>query len=189
MDFIDQLRTETAHQHKALESSRLSKQLLSNDVAIEDYKAYLQKLYGFVVGFEKYILPQIRSSFPEIVPSYKQELLLNDITSLRGTETSSIVTENEIHQLYPNKASMLGGLYVLEGSTLGGLVIRKHLVEKLGEQIIPATSYFAVYGKETAANWRNFLQIFSILANQNDSAAVIQGASDTFTFLHEWFND
>ena len=189
MSFIDQLRAATAHQHKALESSRLSKQLLSEDVTVEDYKAYLEKLSGFVVAFEKDILPQIISAFPEIVPSYKQGLLLNDIEALGNTDTSSIVTENDMQQLYPNKASMLGGLYVLEGSTLGGLVIKKHLVEKLGEQIIPATNYFSVYGKETAANWRNFLQIFSTLAMRNDSAAVIKGASDTFSFLHKWFNN
>jgi heme oxygenase len=190
MTFIEKLRAETAHQHKALEASRLSKQLLSEDVSIADYKKYLEKLYGFVASFERDILPTFSSEFPKTLVTYKVDLLKKDLEQL-GSDLSSleILSSEQLNHIYPTNEAKLGGLYVLEGSTLGGLVIRQHLVNKLGENIIPATTYFSVYGKETAANWRNFLQVFSARAEETGPEQVIKGAVDTFTFLYTWMDD
>lgn len=190
MTFIERLRAETADQHKALEESKLSKQLLSNHVSVADYRKYLEKLYGFVAAFERDILPTVSADFSEVQITSKVSLLQKDLEELGSTIASlQILSSEELKSIYPTKEAKLGGLYVLEGSTLGGLVIKQHLVDKLGKEILPATSYFGVYGKETAGNWRNFIQIFSSIAEETDPEQVIKGAVNTFTFLYSWMND
>ncbi len=49
-----------------------------------------------------------------------------------------------------------GALYVLEGSTIGGLIIKKMISEKLGSE--EGMSFFEGYGKKTAERWKVFTQ-------------------------------
>ena len=54
-----------------------------------------------------------------------------------------IVPEEHFKINYPDVLSALGGLYVLEGSMLGGVMIKKHLTEKLqNESFVPFRSVF-----------------------------------------------
>jgi len=53
-------------------------------------------------------------------------------------------------------AAALGGLYVLEGSALGGKVILRTLEARLGPQIAGATAFFGGAGRERALAWPAF---------------------------------
>jgi len=70
----------------------------------------------------------------------------------------------------PNgKASALGMLYVLEGSTLGGRSIRRR-VEASGNDA-PSLSFLDPYGEAAGARWRAFL---AVLARElRDEAATV----------------
>jgi heme oxygenase (biliverdin-IX-beta and delta-forming) len=54
-------------------------------------------------------------------------------------------------------AEALGMLYVLEGSTLGGHVILRHLAARGVD--ITELSFLNPYGKESGAQWRRFLNV------------------------------
>lgn len=189
-NFLEALRSATAQQHKALESTRISKKLLSDDIIAADYGAYLERLHGFVAIFEKNVLPDIITAFPRFDLTPKVDLLYNDLTHL-GSDISALryVADEELKSIYVSNAAKLGGLYVLEGSTLGGLVIKQHLRSKLGEEILPATTYLSVYGKETGTHWRSFLQTFCAAAESTNPEEVIDGAVNTFHFLFQWMDN
>jgi heme oxygenase len=53
-------------------------------------------------------------------------------------------------------AAALGGLYVLEGSALGGKVILRALEARLGTQIAGAASFFGATGRTGALTWPAF---------------------------------
>lgn len=67
-------------------------------------------------------------------------------------------------------AEALGLMYVLEGSTLGGRVIRKQLAA-LGQDMT-GLSFLDPYGEAVSARWRAFLAIVDV----QDARAVAAGA-------------
>ena len=48
----------------------------------------------------------------------------------------------------------LGALYVLEGATLGGQVLRREMAQRLGVNADNGGAFLDVYGAETGRRWR-----------------------------------
>lgn len=86
-----------------------------------------------------------------------------------------------------SKNSIMGAIYVLEGSTLGGQYIKKSLSEipyfhKYFKNI--ETPFYGCYGKDTARLWKSFKVVIENYASEHRSYEEIrQGAVDTFNFF------
>ena len=188
--FLNSLRSRTAHQHSLLEQNTASKNLLAPQVTAADYAAYLSLLYGFVKGFEHIVFPLIQHSITDIDERRKAHLLVSDLNALGIDETGIALIPNQFFvECYHSNAKALGGMYVLEGSALGGAFIYKHLKSTLGiEAINGKAKYFTPYGPETGSRWKNFLQAFC-LASSGMEEEVIKSATQTFSILHNWFNN
>jgi len=188
--FLQNLRSRTAHQHSLLEQNTASKNLLSPQVTAADYAAYLSLLYGFVKGFENIVFPLLQHSITDIEERRKTHLLVSDLNMLGIDEAGiAVIPDQFFAEVYPSNAKTLGGMYVLEGSVLGGAFIYKHLQTTLGiEAIAGKANYFTVYAPETSSRWKFFLQAF-ILASSGREEEVINSASQTFSILHHWFNN
>jgi len=80
--------------------------------------------------------------------------------ALRADLLALGVIHTGLPRLVPPKmadfASALGGLYVLEGSALGGKVILRALQARLGPQIAGATAFFGGAGRERTLTWPAF---------------------------------
>ncbi len=78
----------------------------------------------------------------------------------------------------------LGRLYVLEGSTLGGTFIDRHLAGVPG---LPRLRSFTPYGAETGAMWAAFRRLTrQHVAGPGDAARVVGAARATFAVLAGW---
>lgn len=83
----------------------------------------------------------------------------------------------------------LGRMYVLEGSTLGGTFIDRHLAH------LPALSgvrlrAFSPYGERTAAMWHSYRKATRAhVAAGGDAGRVVDAASETFAALAGWVDD
>jgi heme oxygenase len=80
----------------------------------------------------------------------------------------------------------LGRLYVLEGSTLGGTFIDRHLagLPQLADVRVRA---FSPYGPETGAMWHAFRRTTrQQVASGGDATAVVAAARQTFGALAAW---
>ena len=80
----------------------------------------------------------------------------------------------------------LGRLYVLEGSTLGGTVIDRHLggLPQLAGVRLRA---FSPYGSDTGVMWHAFRRVTrEQVASGGNAAAVVAAARQTFTALAAW---
>jgi heme oxygenase len=80
----------------------------------------------------------------------------------------------------------LGRMYVLEGSTLGGTFIDRHLagLPQLADVRLRA---FTPYGTETGAMWQAFRRVTRHrVADGGDAGAVVAAARHTFAVLAEW---
>jgi heme oxygenase len=188
--FLQNLRSRTANQHSLLEQNSASKKLLNEQVTAADYAAYLSLLYGFVKGFETNIFPLLNHSIIDIEERRKTHLLVADLNKLGIDEAGIVIIPDAFFaEVYHSNAAALGGMYVLEGSVLGGAIIYKHLQAKIGvEAIAGKATYFKAYGIETGSRWKKFLQAFC-LASSGMEEEVIHNASQTFKVMHHWFNN
>jgi len=188
--FLQSLRSRTAKQHSLLEQNTASKNLLDPQVTAADYAAYLSLLYGFVKGFENIVFPLLQNSITDVYERRKTQLLLSDLNRLGVNEAAIMVIPDQFFlEVYHSNATALGGMYVLEGSILGGAVIYKHLKTTWGmEAIAGKAKYLTAYGPETGTRWKIFLQAFC-LASSGMEEEIIESASQTFDILHQWFSN
>lgn len=178
--FLKELRERTDANHKALEQNPYSERLMSPDVTIEDYKIYLEKMYGIIMPFERDIQPKLSHIVTDMANRQKHHLLLNDLKMLNSN------TENipQYHFSTANEAAALGSMYVLEGSTMGGMVIQKHM-SKLDVPV----QYFASYGSNTAMMWRTFIDALTTYAvTHNKQEEIIDSAVATFKTMDNWLS-
>jgi heme oxygenase len=78
----------------------------------------------------------------------------------------------------------LGRLYVLEGSTLGGTSIDRHLAGLPG---LPRLRSFTPYGEDAGAMWAAFRRATRAhVAHGGDAARVVAAARGTFAVLADW---
>lgn len=115
----------------------------------------------------------------------KMEKLRRDITFLRGGKVDwQGVKRCGRMPDFSDVPRMLGALYVIEGSTLGGQLITRRLEPVVG---LEGVSFFRCYGEETGKRWREFQEV---LLRQASSEAIedrmVAAANETFAILEEW---
>jgi heme oxygenase (biliverdin-IX-beta and delta-forming) len=81
----------------------------------------------------------------------------------------------------------LGRLYVLEGSSLGGVFIDRHLASLPQFAGAGRLAAFSPYGEETGSMWRAFRQVTrDRVAGGGDPDRLVGAAQDTFRALAVW---
>jgi heme oxygenase len=188
--FIQELRIATDPMHKALEENAISKKLMSPEVNLTNYAFYLRCMGEVMKCFDDKILPAVSSIITETDKRKKYQDIVADLEFLYANGAEKMETKPFTGFTgNPNLAYALGYCYVIEGSTLGGRVILKHVSPalKLEEG---GTRFFAGYGAETGGFWKSFLQQFCLHIVQNNlQEEAIQGAKDGFTDIGKHFKN
>lgn len=83
--------------------------------------------------------------------------------------------------------NVLGCMYVLEGATLGGQLISRHLRETQDITSLDAGRFFAGYGDRTASMWRAFgAAVTAHVDAGGDADRIVSGARATFQTFGQW---
>lgn len=180
------LRSWTQDAHSALEAQL---GLLDQPASSEFYVHLLRRFLGFHLVWE-----QDLQAFPalagELEARSRIQHLRHDlkILGLSEAEISSVPLCSDAHCVTADEAHALGSFYVLEGSTLGGQVITKHLS---GAAWLPAEglSYFNPYGSRTGEMWRSFKRWLENQAEHHALNDVVSGARGTFLVLEKWLSE
>ncbi len=107
----------------------------------------------------------------------------------KTTAKVPLMSRRLIENMYTSKAAALGGLYVMEGSILGGAIIYRHLLSCLGETIKNKASYFTSYGAQTGSKWKAFLGMLCAEAEASgEQEVIIKSAIKTFVLLNKWMS-
>ena len=179
------LRSWTQDAHSALEAQL---GLLNQPASSEFYAHLLRRFLGFHLVWE-----QDLQAFPELARELEArsriEHLRDDLKMLGLTEAeiSHVPLCSDAHRVTADEAHALGSFYVLEGSTLGGQLITKHLS---GAHWLPAEglSYFNPYGSRTGEKWRSFKRWLEDQADQHPLNDIVSGARGTFLVLEKWLS-
>ena len=186
------LRDETAHLHEALESAL---GLTDPHLTCEHYAAVLSG-FGQVVGpLEACIAQRLP---PRLEPFFtrrrKAHCLRNDLAWLHAARPGSAAQTVRIDAnpagalgaapehlpAIRTAAEAFGAMYVLEGATLGGRIITRHLERRLGLSDGRGYSYFCAYGTEVGAMWQQFRVTLDVEVAPADHRSTIEAALHTF---------
>ena len=181
---LGRLRDETRDVHERLERDLDWKARIATP---SGYRSLLTRWWGFHADFEP-IAASLLDDEAFFGPRRKLPLLEADLHHL-GAVSLAMSTIPRIGGSLDlaTRQDVLGAMYVIEGSTLGGQVIVRAIRNALGFGDHDAGyAYYAGYGKhETAAMWREF---GNVLRAQplSDHEVIVRGARRTFSTLHAW---
>jgi heme oxygenase len=188
---LHQLKDATRAQHTALETA-VGEQLGfgQTPVTLERYKTLLQRFWGFYAPLEACIWtrPEWQAQPFQIEQRSKAPRLLHDLQVLGAAQKPlSQCDELPIIAEWPQ---VLGCLYVLEGATLGGQIIARHLKRELNIDAESGTAFFNSYGAEVGPMWQAFgALISSQVQTPHDVTIAVESAQQTFALFERWLND
>jgi len=180
---LAELRSGTHTLHVALEK-RLP--FFSDSLDLGLYTRLLAAYYGFYQAIEEalkhsaWIPPGFDLHARLKTPALEQDLqALNiDTRALARCETLPALT---------SQGRVLGVLYVLEGATLGGNVLRKRIAEHLGLEARNGCAFLYVYGEATGRNWKSFLEYLSdVSLDAQGRTEAVDAACSTFSCFERW---
>jgi heme oxygenase len=178
------LRAATAPLHAALET-RLP--LLAPSVQLADYRDYLALWWGFQAPLERSLhgIAALSQVLPDLAQRSKTAALEHDLHAL-GVHARSLPECRHLPRL-TDLAQALGVLYVLEGSTLGGRQIQRHLSGRLPHAVMrDATRFLDCYGVRTGAMWCAFQRCAERAAPGQDEGTIVAAARSTFIMFGRW---
>jgi heme oxygenase len=76
---------------------------------------------------------------------------------------------------------------VLEGATLGGQIIDRHLRQSLGIEPATGGAFFHGYGAQVGPMWNRFREVVTDFATSDErQRAIVQSAQATFRSFDDW---
>ena len=183
MTLLERLKIETRPAHDRIEKAMdLDRRIASRDA----YTNLLIRFYGFHRAWEGAASSRApdRTFFQS---RCKTGLLARDLNAL-GLDADAIIQLPQCHPLMPLPApeAVLGSMYVVEGSTLGGAIIAKEVERNLGFGRDSGCAYFRSYGRDTAAMWKSFGAVLLAASSPETDDLIVASAQDTFTVMHDW---
>jgi heme oxygenase len=184
---LKRLHDETSVRHAALERQL---PLLNPQLSLESYHCLVAKFHGYYAPLEERILElpwweEIKFDYAE---RRKTPLLKQDLLSL-GTTADGLAKNPRCDKL-PDLGRIwqaLGCLYVIEGATLGGRLITRHLQASLGLTPECGGAFFAGYGAETGARWKSFgAMLGGVAEERSQEDMIVASANRTFETMERW---
>lgn len=180
---IDKLRQSTAEIHKELDSWLMP--VFKNVDNAEKYSKLLKAFYSYYAPLMERISVELDTQYlPDFSQRRKPDAILNDLDSLNKNDTSTTMATQlpEIN----NASQAFGALYVLEGSTLGGVFLSKVLAENMKMDEQNGLSFFYGYGKASRDMWNVFIDKINLFAEEKgDEAAIVTAAQNTFKYFKD----
>lgn len=182
-------RTDSYHQN--IETVGRLKRLFSEDYTKEEYRALLRQFYGYHKPLERAFMEsgELRELL-DFTSRQRVGALEADLKTLGMSqeEIDALPESTELprHDTLPR---LVGCMYVLEGSTMGGQMISKHLSAKFGFENGEGVRFYAGYGAETMPMWK----AFKGFVNENFSSSeeldqISESAAETFITMGKWLD-
>ena len=191
-DCLLALKQGTRAYHDALEGKMAP---LLDTLSIHTYTDLLQKLFGFYKPLEERIaaLPAWHNLPVDLERRQKAPLLAKDLLWLKVTQPQlSQLTWCERLPEVKSITEALGCLYVLEGATLGGQIISRHLKKNLALDGDRGCAFFCSYGDEVGLMWESFREALSSHCakyGRTEEEQLVKSACETFISLDYWLFD
>lgn len=189
---MDRLRFETRPNHDQAEQNGFAVLVMEGGLTMQHYVEHLVAWRSILSHLEQ----ALRTSSNELVQAtwhedYSKRAVLDaDIDALASGEVvlkdATIAAVAKFNGLVDELAvndppSLLGVLYVLEGSTLGGSVMKPRIAKQLDLAEDRDLQYYGVYGKQVGAHFKAFRERMGASVDGTGSEdAIVEAAKLTF---------
>lgn len=180
----ERLRSETRPAHDALDQAL---DLIDRPIDLPGYARLLARFHGFHQVAE----PALEAALPAGLTEGRSKLtaLRHDLLAC-GLDDHDVTALPRIVGLPPlvGRPEAMGALYVVEGSTLGGRLIGRHMQRN---PAIPAEAchYFNVYGEQTGERWRTVCEALELVSDPATNDRAVATADTMFARLQHWLAD
>lgn len=176
---LRRLRLDTRAYHEALEQNAFNQALTAGTLTAATAQ-FLARMHGFLVPYEAALRQQLAAFAPawEVAQRLRAHLILEDLARPVPPGLPLCPLMPPLHTF----SQLLGAMYVVEGSTLGGQVITRQL-DRAG---IPLRRYFMGYGERTGPMWKTFCRLLPEAALAADQDEIVASACLTFKRLDQW---
>lgn len=185
------LKTATQDLHKAVEECYYPKQLFTSKITQAEYINYLKIFYALHNAIEKEFTKFNHQweqyDFP-YQNYYRLDLIQKDLENL-GASIEDSHLENFSIGSFPQA---IGFLYVLTGSTMGGMLLSSKVEHHPTLQSYNSiNNYFLGFQDKTHQMWGEFIQFLHLYVAQNqyDKEKIIIGAKSCFELIIKELND
>lgn len=151
------------------------------------YGKLLGCLYSFYAPVEQLFEPWVKPVLADYDDRRKSNRLLMDLQAVAVTTPPTSYTHLPVIE---NLYAALGCFYVLEGSVLGGVIIKKIIQEQCPGLPENGFGFFSGYDQQNGMQWRIFLeQLDSLVNDAAKQSAAIAAANDCFKQFEGNIND
>lgn len=187
---LQTLKAETRSHHERAE--RVVR-LMSPDLTPFGYRRHLEALYGLYAPWEASLAACLEGRFPELrlAERRKVPLLEEDLRALGHDGASlALLPRHPGLPFLSEVPEALGTLYVLEGATLGGQLILRHLTRHFERASVGGFVFFRAYGESVGPMWKAFGEALPRACPEPALAPrVVRGAQDTFEAFEAWLRE
>lgn len=183
----NKLKSATMASPTKIEANPVLAKLTSQSLTPLEYKTILERYYGFFRPLEeKFVLNANHATIPSFDQRLRTQRLKSDLHALGASdaEIDALPVCDRLPAL-DNESELLGVLYVMEGSNLGGMLISKHL-KTLPFFSAESGTFFGDDPQAVSARWKSFIEHLESRSTSLDEAATLNSASETFQKLDQW---
>jgi heme oxygenase len=183
MSLLQRLKSETAKAHDQIEEA-FDPEAATHSISA--YRNLLGRLYGFHAVWEP--LAELALADPEFFrPRRKVAFLKMDLCRL-GMDSNGIARLPLCDPTVTMRTSAeaWGAMYVIEGATLGGVIIARHVERRLGLSRHNGGLYFRCYGADVRSMWVSFGARLVARCGPADHDAAVVAARRAFEVLRIW---
>jgi heme oxygenase len=187
---VEQLRAATRDVHESLETLPYARSVLDGSVPLDAYKSFLRAVYLVHVALEQLVESSGRADLRLLfgVPGQRRSLLERDLADLAvdpnavdpAALRALLLTLRMRLAARREPEQLLGYMYVIEGSQLGGLV-QQAALSRRPELQQGGLAYLRGAGKNAHAGFQLFLErLEHALAGRDAVESAIRGAVAAF---------
>jgi heme oxygenase len=187
-DLLAKLRAATRTEHDAIEASL---GLLRASLTVHRYHKIVERFYGYYAPLEAALAHARAAVAPhlDLPDSGRTALLARDLEALDGRPAADLPRCSFLPAL-ETRGAVIGCMYVLEGATLGGQLVTRHVMATLGLAPDRGCAFFFGDGDRTAARWKSFSRLLSEFSGAQPTSHVdaIVAAVATFRTFRLWWD-
>jgi heme oxygenase (biliverdin-IX-beta and delta-forming) len=178
------LKTMTQQLHDRIEATSLAGSLASGHISAKQYLAYLQMLLVVHETIEEKAgqFDHWKTYGVDLDEHKRAHLLHRDIKLLDTSPQHT--SQTPIPDIQWDFPEIVGALYVLEGSTMGGQILSQNIAHLALSQKVP-NHYFRAYGSKTMQRWQSYVSLIDAYGRDEPSmqSRVCDGAIKTFEWI------
>lgn len=174
------LKLNTNQFHDGVEAKFESQKIFDKSYTLNDYRQILWLNYLFHLHYENKAFAAVSEETSKALDlESRRKLHLLEI-DLRNLDMEGVEVSEEIE--VKNEAEAFGILYVMEGSSLGGNVIKKQLSQN-PEFMGMSFHFFGCYGEKTGEFWKKFKEVLDNKFPESQYDDVLKGTKKAYQFL------